>query len=67
MQMTLATPAADAIELVLAAWSEAAPAQCPVEAAVDAERHADGLVAQLSLRLDDTQIPLWDARADAAR
>lgn len=62
MQMTLAGPAADSIELVLAAWSDALPAQHADQ--VDEEAVAvDELVAQLSLRLDDTQIPLWDERA----
>lgn len=60
MQMTLADPAVDSIELVLAAWSDALPTTCPV--AETDEDFADALVAQLSLRLGTAQIPLWDDR-----
>jgi hypothetical protein len=63
MQLTVADPAVDRIDLVLAPWSEAQPATCPPVTADPAEGHVEALVAQLSLRLDDTQIPLWDARA----
>ena len=59
MQLTVADPAVDTIDLVLAAWSEALPAAA---AAKEAER-ADQFVAQLTLRLADSQIPLWDDRA----
>lgn len=61
-QLTLAEPAVESIDLVLAAWSDAAPA---VDAALE---HLDGaeldeLEAQLQLRLDGaSQIPLWDMR-----
>ena len=61
MQLTVADPAVDTIDLVLAAWSDAQPTQLPSSAAGEAE--ADALVAQLSLRLEDGQIPLWDDRA----
>lgn len=59
MQLTLAGPAVDTIDLVLAAWSDARPA-----AGETREPDAlDELAAQLMLRLDETQIPLWDERA----
>ncbi len=59
MQLTVADPAVDTIDLVLAAWSDALPAAAQ---ATEAEQ-LDEFVAQLTLRLDDTQIPLWDERA----
>lgn len=65
MQLTLAESAVDSIDLVLAAWSEAAPA---VDEALDGLDGAelDALEAQLQLRLDGSQIPLWDMRRSSA-
>jgi hypothetical protein len=63
MQLTVADPAVDRIDLVLAAWSDAQPATCASVDSDATEAEVDRLVAQLSLRLDDTQIPLWDERA----
>lgn len=68
MQLTITQSPVDEIDLVLAAWSEAAPA-------IDAELEnlhpadLDELEAQLQLqlRLNDEQIPLWDQRAADAR
>ena len=64
-QLTLAAPAVDSIDLVLAAWSEAAPA---VDAALEYLDGAelDELEAQLQLRLDGPQIPLWESRGSSA-
>lgn len=64
MQLTVADPAVDTIDLVLAAWSDARPSVHPSEStAAGDDAYADQLVAQLSLRLQDGQIPLWDERA----
>jgi hypothetical protein len=63
MQLTLAEKPAVTDVLVLERWSEARPAEAlrgtpPREADV-----LDALAAQLTLRLDESQIPLWDQRA----
>ncbi|MDQ8046823.1 MAG: hypothetical protein AAGC46_13715 [Solirubrobacteraceae bacterium] len=65
MQLTVADPAVDHVDLVLEAWSAApAPAE-PVSLAVMANVDADldSVDEQLTLRLEQSQIPLWDARA----
>ncbi len=64
-QLTIEAPAVDSIDLVLAAWSEAAPAVDAALAGLDAAE-LDALDAQLQLRLDGSQIPLWDMRAGSA-
>lgn len=61
MQLTLANKPADADLLVLERWSEARPA-APVAPAREPDV-LDELAAQLRLRLDETQIPLWDQRS----
>ncbi len=61
-QLTIEAPAVDSIDLVLAAWSEAAPALDEGLDTLDAAE-LDALEAQLKLRLDGSQIPLWDMRA----
>lgn len=65
-QLTISEPSVDQIDLVLAAWSQAAPA---IDAELDGLHAAelDELEAQLQLRLNDAQIPLWDQRAADAR
>ena len=65
MQLTLAESAVESIDLVLAAWSEAAPAVDEGLAGLDAAE-LDELEAQLQLRLDGPQIPLWDMRRSTA-
>lgn len=65
-QLTLSESSVDGIDLVLAAWSQAAPA---IDADLDGLHPADldELEAQLQLRLNDEQIPLWDQRSPDAR
>lgn len=66
-QLTIEAPAVDSIDLVLAAWSEAAPAVEAALATLDAAE-LDELEAQLQLRLEgEQQIPLWDQRAASAK
>ncbi|MBJ7471362.1 MAG: hypothetical protein JHD16_08660 [Solirubrobacteraceae bacterium] len=67
MQLTLAEPAVESIDLVLAAWSQAAPA---IDAELDALDVAElsALEAQLQLRLEGaSQIPLWEMRGASTR
>jgi hypothetical protein len=56
MQLTVADPAVDAIDLVFEAWSAALPADV---ANFPAEPEVEQLDAQLSLALDEPQFPLW--------
>lgn len=65
-QLTLPESSVDQIDLVLAAWSQAAPA---IDAELDGLHSADldELEAQLQLRLNDAQIPLWEMRSPDAR
>lgn len=65
-QLTLPESSVDQVDLVLAAWSQAAPA---LDADLDTLHAAelDELEAQLQLRLNDEQIPLWDQRSTDAR
>lgn len=65
-QLTLPESSVDQVDLVLAAWSQAAPA---IDADLDSLHSADldALEAQLQLRLNDEQIPLWDQRSADAR
>lgn len=65
-QLTLSESSADGIDLVLAAWSQAAPAIDAELAGLDAAQ-LDDLEAQLQLRLNDEQIPLWDQRSAGTR
>ncbi len=66
MQLPLAESAVESIDLVLAAWSEAAPAVDEALESLDASE-LDELETQLQLRLDGaSQIPLWDMRRSSA-